>query len=189
MDFVRQCFTNVQLEGVSRPHFFRGVATVVTKLFNIIQPERAYFGQKDIQQTVVLKTMVRDLHIPVDLRVCPTVREHDGLALSSRNAYLLPNQRNDALILWRSLKVGIEFHDNTPSASALRILAAARDQISKDATDANGRVTIEYLEIVHPETLQPLGESDDSKGAILVGAVRLKGDGKFIRLIDNVILD
>ena len=185
----QKSLTNVQLEGVSRPHFFRGVATVVTKLFNIIQPERAYFGQKDIQQTVVLKAMVRDLHVPVDLRVCPTVREHDGLALSSRNAYLLPNQRNDAVILWRSLQAGVEFYSRTPSASALRVLAAAQDQITKDVADANGRVTIEYLEIVHLETLQPLRESDDSKGAILVGAVRLKGDGKFIRLIDNVILD
>src|SRR5271163_3823338 len=104
----QKSLTNVQLEGLTRPHFFRGVATVVTKLFNIIQPERAYFGQKDIQQTIVLKALVRDLHLPIDLRVCSTIREPDGLALSSRNAYLTPDQRDDALVLFKALETGTQ---------------------------------------------------------------------------------
>jgi pantoate--beta-alanine ligase len=177
------------LEGVTRPHFFRGVATVVTKLFNIIQPERAYFGQKDIQQTVVLKALVEDLHIPIDIRIVPTVRESDGLALSSRNAYLSPDQRGDALILWRALKTGIDINNSTPGTSPLIILKAALQRIEQEVNESDGRVSLEYLSLVHPDTLQDLTGTDCAKGGILVGALRLKGVERTIRLIDNVILE
>jgi pantoate--beta-alanine ligase len=177
------------LEGVTRPHFFRGVATVVTKLFNIIQPERAYFGQKDIQQTVVLKALVEDLHIPIDIRVVPTVRESDGLALSSRNAYLNPDQRGDALILWRALKTGLELNISKPGTSPLIILKTALQRIEQEVNESDGRVSLEYLSLVHPDTLQDLTGRDSAKGGILVGAIRLKGVERTIRLIDNVILE
>lgn len=180
--------TDFQLEGISRPHFFRGVATVVTKLFNIIQPEKAYFGQKDIQQTVVLKALVRDLHIPLELIVSPTIRESDGLALSSRNAYLRPDQRSDALSLWHALKAGMELYESDRTVSAMTILKAAQDEMARNIEISEGHVGLEYLNIVNPETLELLTEEDTGKGAILVGAIRLRGVDKTIRLIDNVIL-
>ena len=164
------------------------MATVVAKLFNIIQPERAYFGQKDIQQTVVLRTLVRDLHIPIDLKVCPTVREHDGLALSSRNAYLLPSQRDDALTLWLSLQAGQEAYAKNADATPPVILEAARSALSESINRSHGRVSLDYLSFVHPETLHSLSETDPSKGGILVGAIFLQGGTRTVRLIDNVIL-
>jgi pantoate--beta-alanine ligase len=174
---------------LSRPHFFRGVATVVTKLFNIIQPDRAYFGQKDIQQTIVLKALIRDLHIPTNLIVCPTVRESDGLAVSSRNAYLDPSQRNDALILWHALKVGLDFYRAQPSTSASSIWRAAQDSMSKSVEESHGRISLEYLDLVDPESLYSLTDANVAAGAILVGAIRLRGPNRTIRLIDNVVLE
>lgn len=173
---------------MSRPHFFRGVATIVSKLFNIVQPERAYFGQKDIQQTIVLKALVRDLHFPIDLRVVPSVREPDGLAMSSRNAYLSPDQREDALILWRSLKAGMDFYHAKRDASPVNILRISEEQIKNNIDTAEGRVTLDYLEIVHPESLRVLTDGDKADGAILVGAIFVHGDKRTIRLIDNVII-
>ena len=138
----------------------------------------------------MLKALVRDLHIPVDLRVCPTVREHDGLALSSRNAYLGASQRDDALILWHALETGLQFYNSqTSSQSPVAILKAAQDDILRSIDQSQGRVSIEYLNIVHPETLRRLTDSDIAKGGILVGAIRLKGADRTIRLIDNVILE
>ena len=94
------------LEGITRPEFFRGVATVVCKLFNIVQPTVAYFGQKDISQCILIDRMVKDLNIPVKIVVCETIRENDGLSMSSRNAYLLPEERKLANVLYRALKEG-----------------------------------------------------------------------------------
>jgi pantoate--beta-alanine ligase len=179
----------VQLEGLTRPHFFRGVATVVTKLFNIVQPERAYFGQKDIQQTIVLKALVRDLHIPIDLRVCPTVREPDGLALSSRNAYLTSDQRDDALVLFKALEAGIRSSASQSSPIAITVREVATAKLSEAIDASQGRVSLDYLSLVSSETLQDLKDTDSVKGGVLVGAVFLHGASRTIRLIDNVVLD
>jgi len=177
------------LEGRTRPHFFRGVATVVTKLFNIVQPERAYFGQKDIQQTIVLKALVRDLHIPLELVVCPTVREADGLALSSRNAYLAENQRSDALILYKALKAGTDNLQEQSGASAGTVLRAALETIKAGLQECQRRVSLEYLDLIHADTLRPFMVDEKAEGGILVGAIRLNGENdRTIRLIDNVIL-
>jgi pantoate--beta-alanine ligase len=165
------------------------VATVVSKLFNIVQPERAYFGQKDIQQCTVLKALVRDLLFPIDLRVCPTVRDHDGLALSSRNEYLQPHQRHEALMLYRALKAGVDHCFLHPSAAPPDILETARNDFAKSLREAEGRATLDYLEFVHPMTLQPLTGEDSAKGGVLVGAFRLKGPEVTVRLIDNMILE
>lgn len=161
---------------------------MVTKLFNIVQPERAYFGQKDIQQTIVLKALVRDLHLPIDLRVCPTVREPDGLALSSRNAYLTLDQRDDALLLSKALKAGIHSYTSQTSPVASTVLEAATTNLSQGIDASQKRVSLDYLSLVSPETLQGLEDSDPVKGAVLVGAVFLHNAGRTIRLIDNVIL-
>ena len=162
---------------------------MVSKLFNIVQPERAYFGQKDIQQCTVLKALVRDLLFPIDLRVCPTVRDPDGLALSSRNEYLKLHQRHEALMLYRALKAGVDYYARQPSAAPSAIIQVARSDLSKSMNEAEGRATLDYLEFVHPTTFQPLTDNDSAKGGVLVGAFRLKGPEMTVRLIDNMILD
>src|SRR5262249_647508 len=127
------------LEGASRPGHFRGVATVVLKLFNMVRPDVAYFGQKDAQQTIVLRKMVRDLDVPVELRISPTVREPDGLALSSRNVYLSSEERAGALVLFRALRKGRDL-----------VLAGERDGWTvrcamEDVVAATPGVTADYV--------------------------------------------
>lgn len=157
------------------PGHFRGVATVVTKLLNMVQPDVAYLGQKDAQQALVIRKLVRDLDIPIRIEVCPTVREPDGLALSSRNAYLSPEERERALALSRALAAG-EAAVAAGERDAAAVLAAARAEL-----DAAG-VEPEYLELRSGEDLSPLGRVNGS--ALLAVAARV---GR-ARLIDNTIL-
>ncbi|SPO32336.1 probable pantoate--beta-alanine ligase [Ustilago trichophora] len=205
-----------QMEGGSRPTFFRGVATVVTKLFHIIQPDRTYFGQKDIQQSVVLRRLVSDLVFshppsPEALRVIPTGRDaKDNLALSSRNAYLTPDSRQVAPVLYRALKTGQDVWEQphwTAANKEERIrntLESARavvleqvEQCQRDGKDVN--LKLDYISLNHPKTLQNLEQMlaekgpeavDVGEGAILSGAALVSQgkDGKVTRLIDNLLL-
>ncbi|HVX09666.1 MAG TPA: pantoate--beta-alanine ligase [Pirellulales bacterium] len=165
------------LEGACRPGHFRGVATVVLKLFNMAAPDRAYFGQKDFQQTLVVRQMVTDFDLPIDVRVCPTVRESDGLAMSSRNAYLSATERRQATVLYRSLRRGAELVAGG-ERDARTVLQSMR-AVYADAPD----VAIEYLEIADRATLQSLTVID--RPAVAVVAARL---GR-TRLIDNELLE
>jgi pantoate--beta-alanine ligase len=157
------------------PEHFRGVTTVVTKLFNMVQPDVAYFGQKDAQQAIVIRKLVRDLDIPVRIEVCPTVREADGLALSSRNSYLSNEERERALALSRALQAAERAVAEGVTA-AHEVLAAARAQL-----DAAG-IQPEYLELRSAHDLSPVDRVNGS--TVLAVAARV---GR-ARLIDNVIL-
>jgi pantoate--beta-alanine ligase len=157
-----------------REHFL-GVTTVVTKLFNMAQPDRAYFGQKDAQQALVIRRLVRDLNIPVEIRVCPTVREESGLAMSSRNAYLSDEERERAAAISRALRAA-ERTVSTGERAADKVLAAARAEL--DAV----RIEPEYLELRSTEDLSPVERVNGS--TLLAVAARV---GR-ARLIDNTML-
>lgn len=196
------------LEGASRPVFFRGVATICMKLFNIVKPERVYFGQKDVQQTVVIKRMVKDFQIDTDVKVGVTEREPDGLALSSRNIYLGARRRRAGVILSIALSAA-----ETQYAKGKRL----RDEILWPANDIamgqmmrqddlppsrRARIEVDYISLADPDTLEEIEEVDESKGAIMSGAIKMLpleepqegedcglGDGTVpVRLIDNIIL-
>lgn len=163
--------------GASRPGHFRGVATVVLKLLNIVQPDRAYFGQKDAQQARLIQHMVRDLDVPVSIRVCPIVREADGLALSSRNRYLDPDQRRHAVVLARSL-----------DEVRRRVAKGERDagtllQYMKDQIAATPGAVLDYAAAVDAATLLPVAKI---AGPTLVALAVFFGK---TRLIDNAVLD
>lgn len=165
------------LEGSSRPGHFRGVATVVAKLFNAVQPQRAFFGQKDAQQVAVLKQMVHDLNVPLELIVVPTKREADGLAMSSRNAYLAPPERAAAPVLHSALSAAkAAYDDGERSGDTLR-------EIMRSTIAAEPLARMQYVSCAHPRTLQELDTIIE--GALLSMAVFI---GK-TRLIDNVTLD
>jgi pantoate--beta-alanine ligase len=164
------------LEGTHRPGHFRGVATVVLKLFNIVQPTRAYFGQKDAQQVVVIRKMVNDLKLNVEVVPCPTVRETGGLAMSSRNVYLSPDERRAALILFRALSLSERLwrsgeRDATKLRDRLHLLMAREPLASVD-----------YISAAHPETLQELESMD---GPTLISLAIRIGE---TRLIDNLVV-
>ena len=165
-----------KLCGRSRPGHFRGVTTVVAKLFHIVEPDRAFFGQKDAAQSTIIRRMVRDLNMPVQIVVGAIVREADGLAMSSRNAYLDVVQRKSALVLYRSLKALQERFDH--GERNVRTLIEA----GKRVFAADPSVRLDYLEIVDPETLDPV--HDLSHGA-LVAVAAFVGNA---RLIDNIVL-
>ena len=175
-------YTEVQelqsvLCGQTRPGHFRGVATVVLKLFHIVQPDVAYFGQKDAQQARILLQMVRDLDVPIRLNICPIVREPDGLALSSRNVYLDATQRKNATVLYRTLE-----------AMRMRIMAGERkaDLLIKEARamiDATPGTRIDYAAIVDFEQLQPLQRL---QGKVLIALAVYFGT---TRLIDNMLME
>lgn len=162
--------------GESRPGHFQGVSTVVTKLLNIVQPDSAYFGQKDAQQAMIIKKMVCDLNIPVKIKVMPTIRQKGGLALSSRNAYLNPQERADALVLYDSLKLAKRLFKKGLKDTK-KIILHMRDLIKK-----NKNAKIDYIAVVSPNDLMPIKKI--SGQSLLVLAVRI---GK-VRLIDNIIL-
>lgn len=163
-------------EGEMRPHHFSGVATVVAKLFGIVRPHLALFGQKDFQQSVLVRRMVQDLNAGVKIIVRPTVRERDGLAMSSRNVYLSPEARGVAPMLYRSLRAGREAV-RRGKTDARAVEAAMREVIVRESA-----LTIDYLVVCDPRTLEPL--SRVTSKAVLLGAVRLGS----IRLIDNLIV-
>jgi pantoate--beta-alanine ligase len=164
------------LEGKSRPGHFRGVCTVVAKLFHLLSPEAAVFGEKDFQQLAIIRRMVRDLNFPVEIIGAPTVREADGLACSSRNQYLSTAEREQAPVLQRALQAARQLVAQGERSSK-KILAAAREVI---ATAPLAR--IDYLEIVNSETLQPVGEAGPD--SLLALAVVFGST----RLIDNIRL-
>lgn len=187
-----------KLEGVTRPHFFRGVATVCSKLFNIVQPDAAYFGQKDVQQTIVLKTLVADLHFPIKIVVCPTARDPvDGLALSSRNVYLGGIRRAYAGCLYRALEAGRKVYEEGlewGGVEAKEILSAAMMVLRQFVEE--GKLEVEYLSLADGGELEEFEPEEKvnrekGEGAVLSGAIRMlpkeKGQG-VVRLIDNLIL-
>ena len=166
-----------QLCGRFRPGHFRGVATVCAKLFNIVKPDIAFFGQKDAQQAIVIKRMVADLNMPVEIVVCPTIRQPDGLALSSRNQYLTEQQKKDAAYVYKSLQKCREMIDAGVTDSKI-IIAKMREILNQASA-----IKIEYISIVDAEMAQPI---DHVAGTVLAAvAVRIGS----ARLIDNILVD
>jgi len=166
-----------RLEGEMRPGHFRGVTTVVAKLFNAVQPHRAYFGQKDAQQAVVIRRMTRDLNFPIEIIVCPTVREADGLAMSSRNAFLQAGDRRAATVLYRALSAAKTAYDaGERKAERLR-------KIMKDALAAEPRAKAQYVSCADYDTLEEL---EGASGRTLLSMAVFVGQ---TRLIDNIVVE
>jgi pantoate--beta-alanine ligase len=165
-----------RLDGVSRPGHFRGVATIVAKLFHIFAPDKAFFGQKDAAQVANLRRMVRDLNFPVEIVVCPIVREPDGLAMSSRNRYLLPDEREDAAVLYRTLQRIEE------QIAAGLIESAELIDVGLDVLAEEPEARLDYLKIVDPDTLEDV--PDITEGALVAVAAWIGNT----RLIDNVLI-
>jgi pantoate--beta-alanine ligase len=161
------------LEGEHRPGHFAGVATVCAKLFNIVGPDRVLLGRKDAQQVAVLQQMVRDLNLPLEIVPCPTVREQDGLAMSSRNRRLSPGERREAAVLHAALQAAA----SSGESSAAGLKAAARRVL-----DLHPAVGVQYLEVVHPQTFEPVDTV--SPEALVVVAAHVGS----VRLIDNCIV-
>lgn len=165
-----------KLDGRLRPGHFRGVTTVVAKLFHVIEPDTAFFGQKDAAQVAIIRRMVRDLNLPVEIVVCPIVREPDGLAMSSRNAYLDPEQRKRALLLHGSL-LHVQRLVDAGEREAAKLVVAGREAFA-----AEGSVRLDYFELVDPDTLDPV---EDISGGALAAVAAFVGS---TRLIDNILL-
>jgi pantoate--beta-alanine ligase len=166
-----------RLCGKSRPGHFRGVTTVVAKLFHIIEPEAAFFGQKDAAQVAIIRRMVRDLNMPVSIEACPIVRESDGLALSSRNAYLDPQERKSSVVLYRSLQEAQKLFERGERNSENLIAAGKQKFVNEPGA------RLDYFEIVDPDSLEPV-TTIPNRALIAVAA--------FIgntRLIDNIVVD
>jgi pantoate--beta-alanine ligase len=165
-----------KLDGRSRPGHFRGVATVVAKLFHVVEPDAAFFGQKDAAQVAVIRRMVRDLNFAVEIVACPIVREADGLAMSSRNAYLDGQQRNQALVLHRSLMRVRKLWESGECA-AEKLVAAGLKEIAEEES-----VRLDYFEIVEADSLEPV---ERAKSGMVVAVAAFVGT---TRLIDNILL-
>lgn len=166
-----------RLCGKSRPGHFRGVTTVVAKLFHIIEPEAAFFGQKDASQVAIVRRMVRDLNLPVEIEVGPIVREADGLALSSRNAYLNPHERKSSVVLHRSLLRAQKLFENGERDSS-KLIAAGKEEFTREPS-----ARLDYLEIADPDSLEPV--TTISNRALIAVAAFIGNT----RLIDNIIVD
>ena len=165
-----------QLEGRARLGHFRGVTTIVTKLFHAFQPDRAYFGQKDAQQVVVIRRMVKDLNFPLEVVVCPTIRGPDGLAMSSRNSYLSPRERAAATVLYRALTAAeLVFHAGQREAESLRLRM-------REVLMSERRVRPEYVSAADPDTLEEL------EGPVEAGLLSLAVLIGKTRLIDNLLI-
>jgi pantoate--beta-alanine ligase len=165
-----------RLDGRSRPGHFRGVTTVVAKLFNIVQPDVAYFGQKDAAQAAIIRKMVNDLNFDLEVVVCPIVREPDGLAMSSRNAYLSVEERRQATVLYRAL-MRVQWLADKGESDSGRLADAGKQVMAEEPA-----VRLDYLEIVDPDTLLPI--PDVARGALVALAAHV---GR-TRLIDNIAL-
>jgi len=165
-----------RLDGASRPGHFRGVATVVAKLLGIVRPDYAFFGQKDAAQVAVLRKMVSDLNLDVELVVCPIVREKDGLAMSSRNAYLTPEQRQQALVLYRSL-MRVKAAADAGERDTTKLIEIGKQVIAEEPGSR-----LDYFAIVDPDTLDPVTEVAPR---VLIAVAAYVGTA---RLIDNIVL-
>jgi len=166
-----------KLDGRSRPGHFRGVTTIVSKLFHIVEPEAAFFGQKDAAQLAVIRRMVRDLNFAVEIVACPIVREADGLAMSSRNAYLNREERSRALVLQRSLQeVRLQF--DAGERIAAKLISAAKEVFAREP-----QIALDYFEVVDPDTLDPVERITQET---LVAVAAYVGT---TRLIDNLVLN
>jgi pantoate--beta-alanine ligase len=181
--YPKQAVTFVTVEGLSeklcgrsRPGHFCGVTTVVAKLFNIIKPDTAFFGQKDAAQAAIIRRMVHDLSIPVEIVVCPIVRDADGLAMSSRNAYLSADQRKSALALYRSL-TEVEQRFERGERKAAKLIEIGLHVLAQEPA-----VRADYLEMVDPDTLEPVEEINSPTLVAVAGFVGTT------RLIDNIVL-
>lgn len=164
------------MEGAHRPGHFNGVAQVVSKLFRIVQPNKAYFGQKDFQQLAIIRSMVKQLELNIDIVSCPIVREKNGLAMSSRNERLTPNERERASIISEALFL-VKKLQNEKSIADLKVLA--QNTLCKEPL-----IALEYFEIANAETLIPITDYSEAKSAVACVAVKLGA----VRLIDNVVL-
>ena len=182
--YPRESLTWVSVTGItehlcgrSRPNHFRGVTTVCTKLFNIVGPDVAFFGQKDAQQATVIRRMVADLNMPLEIVVCPTVRQGDGLAVSSRNQYLSEQQREDATVIYRALQEGRQMIESGATDAGL---VRARIEAVMARVPA---MQTEYISLVDPETLEDV---ECITGAVLIAIAARLGPA---RLIDNIMVD
>ena len=167
-----------KLCGFFRPGHFTGVATVVAKLFHIVKPTRAYFGQKDFQQAIIIGKMVRDLNMDVDVVICPTIREKDGLAMSSRNAYLRPEERKSSVVLYRSLKEAADL-----LTSGIINIVDLKEMMHKKILEEPAVSSIDYAGFYDPETLEEL--STIQSDVLLAVAAKIGNT----RLIDNILVN
>ena len=159
-----------------RGHFI-GVCTVVSKLFNITRADVAYFGQKDAQQALIIQRMIHDLNIPIKIKICPIVRERDGLAMSSRNKRLREGQREEALSLYKALTLGKKMIEEDGITDAMKVINKMVELIIE-----HGNIEVDYMDIVNPDTLEDVEEIDDL--VLIAGAIKL---GEELRLIDNIL--
>lgn len=179
--FVEVLGSSEQLEGVSRPHFFRGVATVVNKIFNAVQPDRAYFGQKDIQQTVVVKRMVRDLLMPIEIVVVPTVRECSGLAMSSRNGYLDETTRQKASLLYQALSEAENAYTSDGECDSEALISLVQSRLQDPFIEK-----VEYVSVNDLDEFESIPVAKPNS-ALSAAVVLKSSSGKHVRLIDNIV--